>query len=903
MASSDGSGRRQGGRRIAATRFLLALAVLALIAPVSAHAAPGDIYVADPGAFTGGGVISVNPTTGARTTVSENTAPAGGPSFTVPWAIALEADGDILVADQQAFGGSGGVIRVDPTTGARTTVSENTAPAGGPSFVAPTGIAVEADGDILVADLQAFGGSGGVIRVDPTTGARTTVSANTAPAGGPSFDNPNSLAVASNGDIVVADDNAFALPLLAGTGGVIRVNPATGARTTISENTAPVGAPLFSDPSGVALEANGDILVGDPNAFAGSTGGVIGVNPATGARTTVSENTAPLGGPSFAEPFGVALEAEGDILVADMEAFGGSGGVVRVDPTTGARTTASENTAPAGGPSFDQPTDVAVVPNPPDTTIDSGPSDPTNDPTPEFAFSSNQAGSSFECRVDTGSFSSCTSPHTTASLSDAEHTFEVRAINAAGSTDESAASQTFTVDTQAPDAPQITATAPASPANDNDPEVKGTAPADATDVSLYKDDASCTEPAAATGSKAAFEGAGITVAVTGDHTTALRARATDAAGNASACSDPFSYTEDSTAPAAPAITATDPDSPANENHPEVIGTAPADAAQVRLYKNNPSCTGPANATGSKAAFEGTGITVAVTGNQTTDLRARATDAAGNPSACSDAFAYTEDSTPPETTIDSGPSDTTNDPTPTFAFSSPDTSASFECKVASNVYTSCTSPETTSLLTEGAHTIYIRATDPAGNLDPTPASRTFTVRTAAVHVSGSTLVVTAAAGAKDNLEITRPSASVLRVTDLAGGAYTGSGVHAWGGCTRSGDYTANCNATGITLIRVAAGVRNDRVVNSTAIRSSLDGGATNDLLIGGPNRDTLTGGTGADVIKGMNGNDEIFARDLVSDTSIDCDGGTTQGSADTADLDLLPKDPDSAVTNCETKTRH
>ena len=45
---------------------------------------------------------------------------------------------------------------------------------------------------------------------------------------------------------------------------------------------------------------------------------------------------------------------------------------------------------------------------------------------------------------------------------------------------------------------------------------------------------------------------------------------------------------------------------------------------------------------------------------------------------------------------------------------------------------------------------MRAKDSGGNVDPTPASRSFTVNTAEVHVSGSTLVVTAAAGAKDNL---------------------------------------------------------------------------------------------------------------------------------------------------------
>ena len=36
------------------------------------------------------------------------------------------------------------------------------------------------------------------------------------------------------------------------------------------------------------------------------------------------------------------------------------------------------------------------------------------------------------------------------------------------------------------------------------------------------------------------------------------------------------------------------------------------------------------------------------------------------------------------------------------------------------------------------------------------------------------------------------------------------------------------------------------------------------------------------------------------TTVDCDGGA---NADKADLDLLPKDPNSKVTGCETKTRH
>jgi Galactose oxidase-like, Early set domain/RTX calcium-binding nonapeptide repeat (4 copies) len=257
---------------------------------------------------------------------------------------------------------------------------------------------------------------------------------------------------------------------------------------------------------------------------------------------------------------------------------------------------------------------------------------------------------------------------------------------------------------------------------------------------------------------------------------------------------------------------------------------------------------------------------------------------------------------PTTTITSGPSSGTNDPTPTFAFSS-QPGTSFECRLDAGSYLPCSVPKTTSHLADGSHTFSVRARDSAGNIDPTPASRTFTVKTAEVSVSGSTLFITAGAGAKDNFAITSPSASTMRVTDLPGGTYTGSGVHTGAGCARSGDSTAKCSASGITLVQVSTRDQTDKAVNSTTIRSSLNGGAADDRLTGGSANDILAGSTGADVFKGMNGNDQLYARDLSPDSTIDCDGGSTPGGADRADLDLLPKDPSSAIKGCETKTRY
>jgi hypothetical protein len=84
----------------------------------------------------------------------------------------------------------------------------------------------------------------------------------------------------------------------------------------------------------------------------------------------------------------------------------------------------------------------------PQTTITSGPGAATTDHTPTFGFSSNEAGASFRCKVDSGAFAPCSSPQTLA-LADGSHTFQVRATDNASNFDGSPASSTFTVFTPA----------------------------------------------------------------------------------------------------------------------------------------------------------------------------------------------------------------------------------------------------------------------------------------------------------------------------------------------------------------------------------------------------------------------------------------------------------------------
>jgi Tol biopolymer transport system component len=85
-----------------------------------------------------------------------------------------------------------------------------------------------------------------------------------------------------------------------------------------------------------------------------------------------------------------------------------------------------------------------------------------------------------------------------------------------------------------------------------------------------------------------------------------------------------------------------------------------------------------------------------------------------------------DSVPPETTIDLGQSGTTTNATPTFAFSSSESGSSFQCSLDAAPFASCTSPYTTTALASGSHTFQVRAIDPANNVDPSPATNSFSV---------------------------------------------------------------------------------------------------------------------------------------------------------------------------------
>ncbi len=85
-----------------------------------------------------------------------------------------------------------------------------------------------------------------------------------------------------------------------------------------------------------------------------------------------------------------------------------------------------------------------------------------------------------------------------------------------------------------------------------------------------------------------------------------------------------------------------------------------------------------------------------------------------------------DTTPPDTSIQTGPSDTTTVTGAAFAFSATEAGSSFECKLDGGSFAACTSPKSYSGLAVGSHAFSVRAEDGAGNVDATPASRSWTV---------------------------------------------------------------------------------------------------------------------------------------------------------------------------------
>lgn len=404
-----------------ASILMTVTATLFVLAASGAAAGPkkGDLLVTDFNRFA---LFVIDPVTGNRTVMSaadgESTcfgpgsplpcctgplegagcdpAVGAGPIFRGPHGVAVEADGNILVVDRNAWQ----IFRLDPATGDRTILSGNGViflcrEAGkpwpcctglqtggglppcvqtgtGPTLLAPNYLAVEANGNVLLAD-----SSRGVLRVDPVSGDRTVVSSS-AVGSGLDFRGIHGIALEEGGTILVAEDEG-APELNVFDGDIRQVDPVSGARTILSGHVGGIiingSGPIFKGPWDVAVESTGDLLVTDFDLDA-----VFRVSPITGDRTILSgqdmtskctsqfqpflcctgsgtgAGTPPCGpagvGPplnfNFAGP--IAVELNGSIVVVNVQGLEPDtrGIVMRVDPLTGDRTVVSSPTVGSG---------------------------------------------------------------------------------------------------------------------------------------------------------------------------------------------------------------------------------------------------------------------------------------------------------------------------------------------------------------------------------------------------------------------------------------------------------------------------------------------------------------------------------------------------------------------------
>ena len=164
---------------------------------------------------------------------------------------------------------------------------------------------------------------------------------------------------------------------------------------------------------------------------------------------------------------------------------------------------------------------------PPVASIDTHPSSLTNSTTATFAFSANET-STFQCRLDSASFSDCTSSVSYNGIGDGTHTFSVQATDQAGNTG-TPANYSWNVDTTPPALNSVNVDAPTI-AEGTSTTLTASASGDAVAAEFYVDaDAGAGSNTPMSGGDGTFTASVGSTLSDGQHTIGVRVR--DAAGN------------------------------------------------------------------------------------------------------------------------------------------------------------------------------------------------------------------------------------------------------------------------------------------------------------------------------------------------------------------------------------
>src|SRR3954447_5962485 len=270
-------------------------------------------------------------------------------------------------------------------------------------------------------------------------------------------------------------------------------------------------------------------------------------------------------------------------------------------------------------------------------------------------------------------------------------------------------------------------TSPPSPSKDNTPTVFGSGADCGSEVSIYANDPTCTDPPVATGSATAFASPGIPVSVLDNSSTDFYAKATSITNVPSACSAPIkvTYVEDSVPPTVSIDSG--PTGTTGDQTPTFTFSGDDDVGplsfECSIDTGTPSfrgCSGPGDSDTPAAPLADGSYT----------FRVRGSDGAGNTALATRPFSVETPKPPPrsasapETTITKGPKKTRNT-RPKFKFSSNDPSATFQCRLDKGRFARCASPFKPPKLRPGKHRLQVRAVS-AGGTDGTPAVRKFRV---------------------------------------------------------------------------------------------------------------------------------------------------------------------------------
>jgi len=327
----------------------------------------------------------------------------------------------------------------------------------------------------------------------------------------------------------------------------------------------------------------------------------------------------------------------------------------------------------------------------PVVTVTGGPQGTVGSRTAELTFTVDDATATVECRLDGGTYAACSSPAVRTGLADGEHTFAIRATDAAGNA--GTAERGWTVDGTFP-----VVTIGDGPAAGSVTSVTGATfafTADRTGSTF----ACRLDGAGDTGWAPCVSPATYTGLTEGEH--AFQVRATTPAGVTGAAATRVWRVRTT----APAVAVTGGPQGATASAAASLAFTVGDGAvavECRLDEGAwAACVSPAQHTG------------LAEGEHAFAVRAR--DEAGNEATAR--RTWTVDTTAPRTAISAGPASPTTDTGATFAFAADEAGTTFQCQVDDGAFASCSTPHGVTGLAPGDHTFRVRAADAAGNVGP------------------------------------------------------------------------------------------------------------------------------------------------------------------------------------------